>query len=294
MEPIRGPSDADGRLIETQSPVLRWLSPERSRSGSGRRLLRSRPCTRQPLLRSQLFREHSESRPENRATRAELDFGTAPVDTSVMGRRGFSALGRAVAASAGLLAAILISACGGSTHVRSQPTLVHLDGRVTGDYVRETSAAGAGFLVPTGVLAAQGGTSFDIASPPPEDSNSIRVGPKLAYPTEAQTQRAWKRWFIGPSTAGTTPARAHVELLVTGDPGRRIYLSFEESCGFFHAGPSPKGDSAVQGAHGQRILRTPAVMMVPMLTSEPENACHVGGVVVTRGHNDLRISLIDY
>ena len=212
-----------------------------------------------------------------------------------MGRRGFSGLGRAVAGSAGLaLTAILISACGGSTRVRSQPTLVHLDGRVTGDYVRETSAAGGGFLVPTGVLAAQGGTSFDIASPPPDNSNTIQLGPKLAYTTEAQVQRAAKSWFIGPSIAGTTPERAHVELLVTGDPGRRIYLCFEESCGFFHVGPGPKAVSAEKGAHGQRILRTPAVMMVPMLPSKPENSCYVSGVVVTRGHNDLHISLIDY
>ena len=68
---------------------------------------------------------------------------------------------------------------------------------------------------------------------------------------------------MGPSITGTTPERSHVELLVTGDPGRRIYLSFEESCGFFHVGPTPKSVSAVKGAHGQRILRTPAVMIVP-------------------------------
>jgi hypothetical protein len=93
---------------------------------------------------------------------------------------------------------------------------------------------------------------------------------------------------------GTTPERAHVELLVTGDPGRRIYLSFEESCGFFHVGPTPKGVSAMKGTDGQRIVRTPAVMIVPTLASKPENQCYVSGVVVTRGHNDLHISLIDY
>ena len=100
-----------------------------------------------------------------------LDFSAEPVDTSVMSGRGVSALGRAVVASAGLvLAAILISACG-STHIRSGPTVVHLDGRVTGGYVRETSATGANFLVPTRVLAAQGATSFDVASPPADNSN---------------------------------------------------------------------------------------------------------------------------
>ena len=32
---------------------------------------------------------------------------------------------------------------------------------------------------------------------------------------------------------------------------------FEESCGFFHVGPTPEGESAMKGAHGQRILHTP-------------------------------------
>lgn len=148
--------------------------------------------------------------------------------------------------------------------------------------------------MPTGVLAAQAGTSFDIASPPPDNSNTIQLGPKLAYTSETQMQRAAKSWFIGPSIAETTPARAPVELLVTGDPGRQIYLSFEESCGFSHVGPTAEGVSAVKGAHGQRILRTPAVMMVPTLASKPENSCYVSGVVVTHGRNDLDLSLIDY
>lgn len=206
----------------------------------------------------------------------------------------FSGL-RAVAALAALaLVTVLLSACGGTTRTQSRPMLVHLDGHVTGDYVRETSATGAGFLVPTAVLAAQGATSFAIASPPPDNSNTIQVGPKLTFASEAQMQRAAKSWFMGPSITGTTPERAHVELLVTGDPGRRIYLSFEESCGFFHTPGGPKSVSAVNGAHGQRVLRTPAVMIVPTLASKPGNSCYVSGVVVTRGHNDLHISLIDY
>jgi hypothetical protein len=199
----------------------------------------------------------------------------------------------AVSASAAAVA-ILISACGGSTHVRHQPTLVHLDGHVTGDYVRETSATGAGFLVPTGVLVGQGSTSFDISSPPPTNSNTMVVGPKFTYTTQAQAQRWEKTWFMGPSITGATPERAHSELIVTGDPGRRIYLSFEESCGFVHLGPTRQGESSVGGAHGQRILRTPAVMIVPALRTKPENDCYVTGQVVTRGHNHLHLNLIDY
>lgn len=171
---------------------------------------------------------------------------------------------------------------------------MHLDGHVTGDYVQEISATGTDFLVPTGVLAAQGTANFDISSPPPTNSNAIVVGPRFTYTTQAQAQRWTRTWFTGPSITGVTPERARVELLVTGDPGRRIYLSFEESCGFFHFGPTRESESAMKGAHGQRILRTPAIMMVPMLTSKPENSCYVAGLVVTRGRNDLHISLIDY
>lgn len=116
---------------------------------------------------------------------------------------------RVAAAALGFaFAAILIAACGGSSHIRNRPMLVHLDGHVTGDYVRETSATDVNFLVPTGVLAAQGATRFDIAAPPPEDNGTIQLGPKLAYTSETQMQRAANVWFIGPSITGTTPERA--------------------------------------------------------------------------------------
>jgi hypothetical protein len=171
---------------------------------------------------------------------------------------------------------------------------VHLDGRVAGDYVRETSATGVSFLVPTGALETQGSTSFDIASPPPRNPGAIVVGPKFTYTSQAQARRWEKTWYMGPEITGTTPESAHAEILVTGDPRRRIYLSFQESCGFFHVRGGPKSESAMKGANGQRILRTPAVLMVPALTTKPENECYVTGSVVSRGRNDLHISLIDY
>jgi len=194
-----------------------------------------------------------------------------------------------------LTLAILIAACGGSaSHPRGRPEAVHPDGRATGDYVRETSATRVGFLVPAGGLAAQGATSFDISRPPPTNSNAIVVGPKFTLTSRVQVQHWEKTWFMGPSITGTTPERAHVELLVTGDPDHRIYLSFEESRGFIHVGPTANGESAVKGAHGQRIVRTPAVMIVPTLTTRPENSCDVSGMVVSRGRPNLHISLIDY
>jgi hypothetical protein len=213
-----------------------------------------------------------------------------------MSGRGFSALRKSAAALVGLVVAgLLLNACGSaSTNAPDRRTVVHLDGHLTGDYVRETSATGVSFLVPTGALDTQGSTSFDIASPPPRNPGAIVVGPKFTYTSEAQMRRWEKTWYIGPSIDGKTPEAAHVELLVTGDPGRQMYLSFEESCGFFHVPPGPKAEAAVKGSSGQRILRTPAVLMVPMLTSKPENTCYVSGGVVSRGRNDLHISLIDY
>lgn len=208
-----------------------------------------------------------------------------------------------------MLAAWLVSACGGTAHSPSKSITVHLDGHVVGDYVRETSATGTSFLVPTGVLTAQRARDFDIATPPPANPNTtnpntIEQGPKLTVTSSPQAQHAAKKWFIGPSIAGTTPQRARAELLVTGDPGRRIHLSFEESCGFFHVVLNvhgrrlrvggPKAVSARKGASGQRVLRTPAVMIIPSISTKPENSCYVSGVVVTRGRNDLHVSLIDY
>lgn len=188
----------------------------------------------------------------------------------------------------------LVSGCAAAPHGRPPATVVHLDGKLIGDYVRETSATGADFLVPTAVLAIQGTSSFDISSPLPTNSSTTRIGPRYRLTAQGPADRWERTWFIGPAITWTTPQHAHVELLVTGEAGRRIYLSFEESCGFVHFGPTRRSESALTGAHGQRILRTPALMLVPRLTSRPENDCYVSGVVVTRGRNDLHISLLDY
>lgn len=159
--------------------------------------------------------------------------------------------------------------------------------------MREVSATGISFLVPAGVLATRRAASFDLAAPPADDNATITSGPQLRYGNQAR--RDAKRWFIGPSITGTTPASARVELLVRGDPGRRIYLSFEESCGFSRSGGNAQPAAGISGAHGQRALRSPAVMIVPKLTSKrPRSDCYVSGIVVTRGRNDLHISLIDY
>ncbi len=166
--------------------------------------------------------------------------------------------------------------------------VVHLDGKVTGDYVRETSAAGTGFLVPTGVLAGQGAQTFDIASPPQGSPNVVQVGPKLTSVSQWKRQR----WWTGPIVQGMAPQGARVELLASGEPGLRFYLEFEETCGLVDGGRSHLGVS--NGGTGQRIMRSPAVMMVPALRASQNTSCYVSGVVTSRGRNHLHVSLIDY
>ncbi len=187
-----------------------------------------------------------------------------------------------------MAAAVLVSACGSAAIRRPSPMVVHLDGKVTGDYVRETSATGAGFLVPTGVLVGQGAQTFDVAAPPPDNPSTVRSGP--AGISAAQWEK--QRWWMGPYVTGQTPRGARVELLVTGEQGRRFYLSFEETCGLVDRGRSNVGAS--KGASGQRIMRSPAVMMVPALQASQGTNCYVSGGVTSRGRNDLHVSLIDY
>lgn len=173
----------------------------------------------------------------------------------------------------------LVSGCG-SQH--ASPMVVHLDGKVTGDYVREVSATGSGFLVPTWAMAGQGMQTFDIAAPPPGKSAIVQSAPAIPA---AQWNR--QRWFIGPVVTGMTHG-THVELLVTGEPGRELYLGFEESC-------RAAGQSAdTQGASGWRKMRSPAVMIVPTLQSGSNTSCYVAGTVTSRGSNSVHISLIDY
>jgi hypothetical protein len=186
--------------------------------------------------------------------------------------------------------ALLVSACGNTAIRRSRPLVVHLDGKVTGDYVRETSATGVGFLVPTAVLADQGAQTFEIAAPLPQGNpNVVQIGPKITSVSEWEKQR----WWTGPIVQGMAPQGAHVELLASGEPGLRFYLEFEETCGMVDGGRSHLGVS--NGATGQRIMRSPAVMTVPALQASPKTSCYVSGVVMSRGgRNHLHLSLIDY
>jgi hypothetical protein len=213
-----------------------------------------------------------------------------------MGDGKLSRFGSPTAAAVGLLfVAMSVGACGGAAHVRQRPIAVHLDGHATGDYVREISATGVGFLVPTSVLAEQKATSFDVVSPRVGNSSGpIQIGPAFKGDNAAQTRRAARHWMIGSSITGVTPQRAHVELLVTGDPGQRIYLNFQESCGLQPMSKHSRGETSASGAAGQSVVRTPAVMNLPGLRTGPVTRCAISGMVVNHPHHSLHLGLLDY
>ena len=119
--------------------------------------------------------------------------------------------------SAVLGVALIAAGCGGSG-TPARGAAIHLDGkRAQGDYVFETGASGARFLVPAPVLAAQGGQVFDVGAPTGaatagEPTNTITTAPP-AY-----------RAVVASATA-VVPHAAHVEVLATGEPGRRSRLA---------------------------------------------------------------------
>jgi hypothetical protein len=188
----------------------------------------------------------------------------------------------AVAAVAGV--ALVATACGGSrTPPRS--AAIHLDGkRAQGDYVLETDASGARFLVPATVLAGQGKQAFDVASPtratPDEPSNTVTgVAPPF-------------RVVIASATA-VVPHSAHVEILATGESGRRFELSWVETCGWTQDGKAAVGG---RGGQGREVLRTPAVTLVKLpRINGGVTSCYLAATAATgtftRG---LRLTIIDY
>jgi hypothetical protein len=174
--------------------------------------------------------------------------------------------------------------CGGSS-TRSQQTAIHLDGtRAHGDYVFETDASGTRFLVPSAVLAGQGNQAFDVAAPTTatvgEPNNTVTTGPR---PYRA----------ISASATAVVPHSAHVEILATGEPGRRIALSWEETCGWTQQGKAAAGGT---GAHGVETLRSPAVTLVrlPRISSGVPSCYIAATALTTTFTRRVRLAIIDY
>ena len=189
---------------------------------------------------------------------------------------------RGVSAVVGV--ALIAAGCGGSP-TPSPRAAIHLDGRrAQGDYVFETDASGARFLVPAPVLAGQGSQAFDVAAP-----TRATVGePNNTIATVPPPYRA-----IVASATAVVPYSAHVEVLATGEPGRRFALFWEETCGWTQEGKAAVGGT---GGQGMEILRSPAVTLVkfPRLNGGVPS-CYVAATASTRTFTRrMRLAIIDY
>jgi hypothetical protein len=183
-----------------------------------------------------------------------------------------------------ILVALVAAGCGGAS-APPKSAAIHLDGkRAQGDYVFETDASGLRFLLPATVLAGQGSQAFDVAAPgrvtvgePPKEI----VGPGGPYQAGVA------------SATAVVPRAAHVEVLATGDPGRRFALSWEETCGWTQEGKAAVGGT---GGQGMEVLRSPAVTMVKLPrinTGVP--SCYVAANASTTSFTTrMRLAIIDY
>jgi hypothetical protein len=191
-----------------------------------------------------------------------------------------SARGVSVVLGVGLIAA----GCGGSS-TPARDAVVHLNGKsVQGNYVFETDASGARFLVPAPVLAGHGNREFDVAAP-----TTATVGePTDTIITAPRPYRA-----IVASATAVVPHSAHVEVLATGEPGRRFSLSWEETCGW-----TQEGKAAVGGTGGQGIetLRSPAVTLVKLPRANGGvPSCYLSATASTKTFTRrVRLAIIDY
>jgi hypothetical protein len=199
--------------------------------------------------------------------------------------RGDTVCAMRVRGVASVVVVTLVAAgCGGAAAPRPSEA-IHLNGKSTqADYVVEANASGARFLVPAGVLAGQGSQVFDVAAP-----TEVTVG-EPANTTIA----APPPYRVGvASTTAVVPHSAHVELLVTGDPGRRFAVSWEETCGGTQHGTAASGGV---GGGGLEVLRSPAVALVklPRITGGVAScylAATAGATTFTRR---VQLAIIDY
>jgi hypothetical protein len=180
--------------------------------------------------------------------------------------------------------ALIAAGCGGSP-TPSRGAAIHLDGkRAQGNYVFETDASGVRFLVPAPDLTGQGSQVFDVAAPTratvDEPNNTITIAPP-PY-----------RFAVASATA-VVPHSAHVEVLVTGAPGGRFALSWEETCGWTQEGKAAVGGT---GGQGIEILRSPAVTLVKLPRIHGGiPSCYLAATASTRTFTHrLRLTIIDY
>jgi hypothetical protein len=185
---------------------------------------------------------------------------------------------RAVAIATAVAGAVAVSA-GGAT--RPTRIVVHVNGVQTGDYVTETSASGLHFLVPAGVLADQGLSTFQVAVPRVA-SGSLGPGPAGAGP--------WGTQLIA---TAVVPPLATVEILATGSPGVTFSVGWEDTCGGTRQGKH--GVAGGTGGQGRSDLRSPAVVVVKLPPSTGDySGCYLDASAWARTRSALRLQIIDY
>lgn len=185
---------------------------------------------------------------------------------------------RAVLLAAVVASGVVVSACGGA---RSTRTVVHVNGVQAGDYVTETSASGVHFLVPAGVLAGQGLSTFEVAVPRVA-SGPLGPGPAGAGP-----------WGTQPIADAVVPPLATVEILATGSPGLTFSVGWEDTCGGTRVGKH--GVAGGSGGQGRSELRSPAVVLVKLPAATGDyNGCYLTAGAWARTRSALRLQIIDY
>jgi hypothetical protein len=174
---------------------------------------------------------------------------------------------------------VIVAGCGGSAGP-SRDSVIHLNGkRVAGNYVFETDASGARFIVPAPVLAGQGNQTFDVAA-----STTATIGePADTVLTAPAPYRA-----VVSSANAVVPHSARVEILTTGEPGRQFSLSWEETC-WSQAGNNTAGQ-------GIETLRTPAVALVKLpRVNGPVSSCYLAATASAKTlSRRVRLAIIDY
>jgi hypothetical protein len=94
------------------------------------------------------------------------------------------------------------------------------------------------------------------------------------------------------ASAGAVIQRPYrLEVIADGPAGRRVDVSWEESCGLYRVGTKGSATSAYVGGHGQQRARLPAIVRVMLPRwSRGQDTCYVSALLMT-SHFERGLSL---
>ena len=129
------------------------------------------------------------------------------------------------------------------------------------------------------MLAGQGNQAFDVAAPTmatagePADTVITAPAPYLA---------------VVASATAVVPGSARVEILATGESGRRLSLSWDETC------RSQAGNNT--GGQGIETLRSPAVALVKLPRVKGRvSSCYLAATASAKTFSRrVRLAILDY